>query len=163
MMDSKICLLAFVLIFVSIGPVCAQSVASQYVDPHNAARREVNVPDLKWDQDLAQFAQNYANSQASKNDCRLTHSDSSYGENLYWTSANSSPPSDAVAAWVDEKKDYFISSNSCNEGKVCGHYTQVVWKSSQRVGCASASCPGGGTFVGCNYDPPGNYVGQKPY
>ncbi|CAI0377934.1 unnamed protein product [Linum tenue] len=32
------------------------------------------------------------------------------------------------------------------------------------IGCAKANCSGGqGTFVICSYNPPGNYVGQKPY
>ncbi|CAN1167523.1 Pathogenesis-related protein 1 [Linum perenne] len=36
--------------------------------------------------------------------------------------------------------------------------------SSSRIGCAKVACSGGrGTFVICNYNPPGNYVGQKPY
>ncbi|CAN1760555.1 Pathogenesis-related protein 1 [Linum perenne] len=40
----------------------------------------------------------------------------------------------------------------------------VIWRSSSRIGCAKAACSGGrGTFVICNYNPPGNYVGQKPY
>jgi len=43
-----------------------------------------------------------------------------------------------------------------------GHYTQVVWKNTVEVGCASKLCPAG-TIVGgmaswytvCNYHPPG--------
>ncbi|KAM2731092.1 hypothetical protein EV2_034798 [Malus domestica] len=69
----------------------------------------------------------------------------------------------AVDLWVAEKADYSYESNSCAAGKVCGHYTQVVWRNSARVGCAKVRCSSGGTFIGCNYDPPGNYVGEKPY
>ncbi|CAB4290778.1 unnamed protein product [Prunus armeniaca] len=70
---------------------------------------------------------------------------------------------DAVDMWLVEKADYNYDSNSCADGKVCGHYTQVVWRNTARVGCAKVRCNSGGTFIGCNYDPPGNYVGQKPY
>jgi len=60
--------------------------------------------------------------------------------------------------------DYTYSTNSCASGKVCGHYTQVVWKNSTKIGCAGVVCSnGGGIIYGCNYDPPGNYSGQKPY
>jgi len=41
--------------------------------------------------------------------------------------------------------------------------TQVVWRNSQQVGCGSANCPGGGKFVVCSYNPPGNFNGQRPY
>ncbi|KAJ1396583.1 Ves allergen [Sesbania bispinosa] len=70
---------------------------------------------------------------------------------------------DAVRLWVNEKADYDYNSNSCASGKQCGHYTQVVWKNTKRVGCAKVRCNNGGTFITCNYDPPGNYVGQRPY
>lgn len=42
----------------------------------------------------------------------------------------------------------------------CGHYTQVVWANTKRVGCAAAECRNGGTFVVCSYDPPGNMDGR---
>ncbi|KAI3435045.1 SCP domain-containing protein [Psidium guajava] len=69
----------------------------------------------------------------------------------------------AVNMWVGEKPYYSYNSNSCAPGKVCGHYTQVVWRNSVRLGCAKARCATGGTLITCNYDPPGNVVGQKPY
>ena len=52
----------------------------------------------------------------------------------------------------------------CAAGKVCGHYTQVVWRDSTAIGCARVDCNnGGGVFITCNYNPPGNYVGRSPY
>ena len=45
----------------------------------------------------------------------------------------------------------------------CGHYTQVIWRNTQRVGCGVAVCPNGAEIWTCNYDPPGNYLGQNPY
>ena len=50
-----------------------------------------------------------------------------------------------------------------------GHFTQVVWKGSNKIGCAYADCPAGGLFdasygpwrlISCMYNPPGNYEGQ---
>jgi hypothetical protein len=52
-----------------------------------------------------------------------------------------------------------------------GHFTQVVWKNTKKVGCAwnTKSCPGNGQAnkmpfykMVCEYDPPGNYAGQFP-
>ncbi len=61
-----------------------------------------------------------------------------------------------------------LSSNSCAAGKQCGHYTQLVWRDTERVGCGVANCNnvdgfGAGNLWVCNYDPPGNYVGERPY
>ncbi|RIL07002.1 MAG: hypothetical protein DCC71_04625 [Proteobacteria bacterium] len=47
---------------------------------------------------------------------------------------------------------------------VCGHYTRVVWATTELVGCGIASCPGlaFGNSVICNYGPGGN-TGGRPY
>ena len=85
-----------------------------------------------------------------------------YGENLYW-SYNKSPDSKMVVdAWGSEIKDYDYATNTCNPNKVCGHYTQVVWRDTKEVGCGVAYCGKEQVWV-CNYSPPGNFVGQKPY
>ena len=39
-----------------------------------------------------------------------------------------------------------------------GHFTQVVWAATERVGCGVAQCNGMDVWV-CNYDPPGNLEG----
>ena len=109
---------------------------------------------------MASYAKQYANRQVG--DCDLVHSGGPYGENLAWSSADV-PGVDAVKWWVDEKADYDYNSNSCVAGKVCGHYSQVVWRNSVRVGCAKVQCNDNkGTLIGCNYDPPGNYYGERP-
>jgi pathogenesis-related protein 1 len=146
----------------AIAAVNAQSDA--YLTPHNAARQAVgaNIPDLSWDTGLESYASQYAQKQATQNNCQLVHSGGPYGENIYWSSG-ASTPGDAVQAWVNEKQWYDYATNTCQANQQCGHYTQIVWRNTQRVGCGSASCTGGATFVVCSYDPPGNYVGQWPY
>ncbi|KAJ6759314.1 hypothetical protein OIU74_025899 [Salix koriyanagi] len=55
-------------------------------------------------------------------------------------------------------------SNGTLWDEECGHYTQIVWRETKRIGCARVDCFGGrGVFMTCNYDPPGNYIGEKPY
>lgn len=79
-------------------------------------------------------------------------------------------PAWVVGQWGSEWADYRYASNSCGAGRVCGHYTQLVWRATTHVGCARATCnspfgaqyPTWDYFV-CNYEPPGNYTGQKPY
>jgi pathogenesis-related protein 1 len=95
-------------------------------------------------------------------DCNLVHSQGgSYGENLEGSTGDLSVV-DAVKLWVDEKASYDYNSNTYAAGAVCGHYTQVVWRDSVRLGCAKVQCNNGGKFIGCNYDPPGNVIGQRP-
>ena len=48
---------------------------------------------------------------------------------------------------------------------MCGHYTQVVWRNTTKIGCAIYTCPGFqyGSTVVCDYGPGGNIGGQSPY
>ena len=81
-------------------------------------------------------------------------------------------PTFVVTGWGAEYVDYSWVTNTCAAGKVCGHYTQVVWRTTTKVGCAMATCsvnsPWGAAFPTwdffvCDYEPPGNWVGEKPY
>jgi uncharacterized protein YkwD len=134
---------------------------------HNAARANVTpaaspaIPPLVWSSDLAAVAQSWADG------CKFGHSGGAYGENIYATSGTATP-NDVVAAWIAESAQYDYAANACSG--ICGHYTQVVWRASARLGCGVANCSSGSPFGGgawqlwvCNYDPPGNYVGEKPY
>ncbi|KAI9120338.1 hypothetical protein K1719_007371 [Acacia pycnantha] len=138
----------------------AQDSPQDYVNAHNAARSQVGVGPISWDKKLASYARNYLS--RFSNSCQMVHSRGPYGENL----AKATPDLTGTAAvnlWVGEKKFYNHDSNSCNGGE-CRHYTQVVWRNSVRVGCAKVKCDNnGGTLVSCNYDPRGNYIGQRPY
>ncbi|XP_006343540.1 pathogenesis-related protein PR-1-like [Solanum tuberosum] len=139
--------------------------AIQFLFHHNLVRATKMELPLTWDSNLENYAKWWASSR--REDCRLMHSfEEGYfklGENIYWGSGNTWTPTDAVNAWADEKKYYDYASNSCVEGQLCGHYTQIVWKSTRKVGCARVICDSGDVFMTCNYFPPGNYIGEKPY
>lgn len=133
------------------------------VAAHNAWRKKVGVPNLTWSSTLASVAQKWANTLKSTNNCAMKHSGNvNYGENLYWASGFTPTTQQVVDAWGNEVKDYTYATNKCATGKVCGHYTQVVWKDTTKVGCGKATCGTDQVWV-CNYDPPGNWIGQKPY
>jgi uncharacterized protein YkwD len=138
-------------------------------EAHNAARAAVQptaspaIPPLTWSPDLAAVAKAYAEK------CVFEHSQGQYGENLYATTGGGNPQA-VVDAWVSEAKDYDYATDTCASGAMCGHYTQVVWRDSERVGCGMAFCDTGSPWGSgswehwvCEYDPPGNWVGQKPY
>ena len=98
-----------------------------------------------------------------KGDCELVHSHSGHGENLFWGSGKQWEIADAVGRWVAENSAYDYEKNACLHNKACGHYTQMVWKETKRVGCAKTACDSGDMFIVCQYDPPGNYIGERPY
>ena len=156
--------LAFAAIVVAT-PCAAQNSPQDYVDLHNAARADVGVGPVSWDDNVAAFAQSYAAQR--QGDCALEHSGggpNGYGENLFWGSPGADwSASDAVNSWVSEKQFYDHDTNSCAADQVCGHYTQVVWRASTAIGCARAVCNNGGVFITCSYKPAGNVRGQSPY
>lgn len=133
----------------------------QFTLPQNFARFKVGELPLVWDWKLESYAQWWAAQR--KVDCNMTHSHGPYGENIFWGSGQSWTPLDAVRFWVDEKQYYSYDTNDCEVGQMCGHYTQVVWRDSRNIGCARVVCDNGDVFMTCNYDPPGNYIGEKPY
>ena len=140
------------------------SFKDSFLGPHNQARARLGIAPLRWDDTLASYAQSYARQDAAQRQCKLVHSGGPYGENLFWGSGRAYGGQDAVGAWVAESSNYNYASNTCAPNAMCGHYTQVVWRGSTAVGCAVQACPdGSSTFIICSYNPPGNYIGQKPY
>ncbi|KAK8550606.1 hypothetical protein V6N13_119123 [Hibiscus sabdariffa] len=141
--------------------IASNGAIQQYLIPHNKLRAELRLPPLRWSKKLANFASWWAHKR--QGDCGLIHSNSDYGENLFWGSGKYWKPRDAVAAWAAEKGNYNYKTNSCRNNKQCLHYTQMIWRNSLKVGCAKVVCRSGDTLISCNYDPHGNVVGQKPF
>ncbi|KAJ0724417.1 putative CAP domain-containing protein [Helianthus annuus] len=138
------------------------NVITQFLTIQNKARAALRMPPLVWDAGLARYANLY--SRQRRQDCLLKHSNGPFGENIFWGSGYGWTPAQAAMAWVGEQRWYRYGSNSCSGGRECGHYTQIVWRKTKRIGCARVTCFGGrGVFMTCNYFPPGNYIGEKPY
>ncbi|XP_013407806.1 pathogenesis-related protein 1A1-like [Lingula anatina] len=126
----------------------------QMLDRHNLRRSLVSpsaalMTRMMWDDELA------ASSQAWADSCNMGHSNTGgkYGENLFGSSYPPGPYK-AVDAWDEEKQWYTLSSNTCNPppGKSCGHYTQVVWAASTKLGCGMKKCTSW-YYVVCRYSP----------
>ena len=96
-----------------------------------------------------------------------------YGEKLKWAGARRSrsgrrflqqvTPTEVVDEWADERQWYDYDTDRCQTGQECSHYTQVVWAKTREVGCRQAVCTDKSQVWVCNYSPPGNIVGEKPY
>jgi pathogenesis-related protein 1 len=149
---------------------------------HNEAREALGLPDLTWSPEIAEFAQQWSDSLAEDQCGAIQHRDQrTYGENIAMSGStregDTFTPEDAVAGWVAEVACWEFGtingSEQCDTACVqdlnsngCGHYTQVVWRNTERVGCGYSTCVAQGfnfqVWV-CNYDPPGNFIGQEPY
>lgn len=132
---------------------------------HNKYRQEVGVPALKWSDTVATAAQKWANQLASTG--QFQHSGSaSYGENLWMGTAGAFSFTQMVDSWGSEKKFFvagtFPNVSSSGKWQDVGHYTQVIWRNTTEVGCGLATA-GGKDYLVCQYNPKGNYIGQKVY
>ncbi len=145
---------------------------AQMLAAHNRWRASAGVTPLRWSPALARRAQSWA-SRLAREGCDMRHSRApDVGENIFYASARRSggrrqiqaiTPRTVVDAWARERADYSHARNRCAPGKVCGHYTQVVWSGTREVGCGQAVCADMGQIWVCNYQPPGNIVGRRPY
>ncbi len=133
---------------------------------HNVERRLVGVPDLVWSEQLAADADRWARNLAARgvmeHDTQRT-----YGENLWLNTIDRRTVGSMIGGWSIEKNIYIVGSRHPNVSRTghwkdVGHYTQMVWSSTTKVGCAIAR----GTqkdFLVCRYDPIGNWRGQMAY
>lgn len=154
---------------------------------HNQVRGTVSpaaakMARLVWDPALATVAQNWADQcnwshNANRNAAyaSLSSNTGQVGENIFVTTGSRASAltgaGSAMTLWAAEKIDYTFATNSCAPGAVCGHYTQIAWANTRRVGCAVTQCPtmaglpgfNNAQFVVCDYNPAGNFIGQSPY
>ena len=128
---------------------------------HNAWRAQYEMSPLVWDKGVAAVAQTWAERLAAAGIFEHRQG-GSYGENIWSGTAGKFPIASVVDRWGNERDDYDMNSNTCAEGKVCGHFTQVVWWNTTNLGCGKATGADGNDVLVCNYDPAGNFKKQSP-
>ena len=128
--------------------------ARQALATHNQLRAQHNAPALTWDDTLAAYAARYASH------CNFKHSGGPYGENL---AAGYPSLNTGVQVWHAEKAYY--NPNNPGISMRTGHYTQMIWKSTKKLGCAYVACNGKqgtpGNFLVCEYSPAGNILSRE--
>jgi uncharacterized protein YkwD len=118
------------------------------------------APYLTWERALAIEAQRYASlcRRDPSNPSRFAHSgNKATGENLAWGTGLTGIQ--AVDLWYNEKSKYDFKRPGFYSNT--GHFTQVVWKGTTRIGCGLATC-GAVRLLVCRYWRPGNIAGQFP-
>ena len=161
------------ILVVTAGTACAQwrhfgeerpastpsALSRNIVAAHNLVRAHVEAPPLVWSGRLAALAQDWANTLLARKQF-FHRPNGTHGENLFEITGAAASPTQVVNEWAVESRNYNYNTNGCRG--VCGHYTQIVWRDTKEVGCAVARGGGREIWV-CNYDPPGNWVGKRPY
>lgn len=138
------------------------SFAQTMLNMHNADRAKHSAPPLTWSPTLASAAASWAAK------CKWQHTPNNpYGQNIAAGTAANFGASDACTMWYDEIAKYNFAQGLYSDAT--GHFTQMVWKGSRQLGCAVQVCTaqqmglgstGSARYVVCNYDPPGNVIGQ---
>lgn len=156
--------------------------AQRVIDHHNIHRANNSAGTVTWDNNLAEIALQIANS------CNYAHN-TQQGGGGYGQNIAAGAPADNITSVISdlfyngEINNYNglygqatpdnINDDTAFDGY--GHYTQIVWKGTNAVGCATVDCTGKGNgpqglgnvgsdvppfFTVCNYSPPGNYLGD---
>ena len=148
------------------APCTAADFPARILAAHNAERGRVGMPPLVWDPLLGSGAALYAQQMAMTG--LFQHSNRQarrgIGENLWMGTHGAFSVEAMVGGWSSEKR-YFVPgvfpnvSSSGNWADVA-HYTQMIWPSTQRIGCAIAATPRVDYLV-CRYATAGNIDGRR--
>lgn len=129
---------------------------------HNKYRAGQGLSPLRWSDALAASAQRWADHLASIG--RLEHSGS--GQNLAMAASGSQSLTQLVDLWGSERVYFrngsFPAISTTGNWLNVGHYTQIVWRSTSEVGCGFGRRNGNDVLV-CNYNPPGNVMGERAF
>jgi uncharacterized protein YkwD len=133
---------------------------------HNLERDRAGVARLRWSNKLAQDANAWAVLLAHKG--RLEHASGDErrgtGENLWIGSAGYYTAEDMIGGFLAERQKFrpgtFPQVSRTGNWADVGHYTQLIWPSTQEVGCAVAKGEANDVLV-CRYAPAGNMIGGK--
>ncbi|XP_063717266.1 uncharacterized protein LOC134844492 [Symsagittifera roscoffensis] len=144
------------------------------LDKHNLHRGNAGLPLLTWNFALATAAQAHTDI-LTQSGCHLKHSTGDFrslgqGENLWMTSQKGLTAYklgfSAAKGWYGEIDRYKYPKNptdswsSCVDWKKVGHFTQMMWSTTTKIGCGRGTCSNGKTIVTCHYLAHGNINGQ---
>ena len=164
---------ALLAVTVAAPAAAASNAASEFparvLAVHNMARAQAGVAPLAWDPALGDAAASYAVQLALTNSFQHSdrHARPGIGENLWMGTRGAFSYEAMVGRWASERRDFmpgiFPAVSRSGNWENVGHYTQMVWPSTTRVGCAVAS-NARNEFLVCRYSPAGNVDGRPvPY
>ncbi|MEA1071543.1 CAP domain-containing protein [Sphingomonas sp. LY160] len=132
---------------------------------HNDARSAVGAAALVWDPALAADATVYAAEMART---RVFRHDPRperrrlQGENIWMGTRTGFSYATMIGQMINERRDFragaFPNVSRTGKWSDVGHYTQVIWPTTTRVGCGTAA-NATDDFLVCRYSPRGNMPG----
>lgn len=159
---------------VSAAPAFAQplypnALAQRILAAHNRERALVGAAPLQWDPALAAHAASYGPVLAATR--ALVHSPRASRpgerENLARAWHGTMSPEQLVGIWSSERAllapgtSVFPAMSRTGRWEDIAHYTQMVWPTTTRVGCAIYSVDW--DYLICRYSPPGNIDGKPVF
>lgn len=149
----------------SAAPMDPREFPSRIVNAHNYERARAGVPPVVWDNALGTAAAQYAAQMAYTG--RFEHSDRrarrGVGENLWMGTRGAYSVETMIGNWASERRNFvpgaFPAVSRTGNWMDVAHYTQVIWPTTQRIGCALAS-NGRTDYLVCRYAPAGNIDGR---
>lgn len=147
------------------------------LEQHNKYRKLHTVANLTLDEELIQIAQDHSETLANNDDKTYIASSGNknknkeiLGENIFscgnllktqpacYNEESTKPVDD----WYGEISEYNYDDPGFTIGSF--HFTQVIWKSTTKVGCGASIRKDGVTYkVVCNYYPAGNLLSKASY
>lgn len=132
----------------------------EFLKLHNDERKKLGIEPLEWDEELTKQCEIYANKLIKIG--TLMHDNlNGVGENLFWGSSSSPNQyklKNGALSWLVEKQ-YFKSNKYTPQ---TGHYTQMIWRNTKKVG-AFIIYNGTECYIVARYYPAGNYLNEKVY
>jgi hypothetical protein len=141
------------------------SLAARMLAVHNDARDEAGLARLRWNDDLAKGAMTWAQTISRDGNMRHSPRDSreNVGENLWMGTADFFTLEHMIEVMVEEKRDFrpgtFPEVSRTGRWEDVAHYTQIIWPTTEEVGCALSTANGRDALV-CRYWPTGNIIGR---
>ncbi|KAL8996180.1 MAG: hypothetical protein Q9169_004246 [Polycauliona sp. 2 TL-2023] len=171
------------------GEVGTEGYKSAVLEHHNIHRSNHSADPLQWDDTLASYAEQVAKKCVYDHD--RTPGGGGYGQNIAAGTPATQVAKILTNAFYNDEIEaypgYDSDSPDMTNFHVWGHFSQMVWSDTTKVGCYSYNCNPAGkveldcdpstgasylgktgcgnggmypVFTVCNYSPPGNYAGQ---
>ena len=149
-----------------VAPVSGQQVVARILAVHNQARAAAGVAPLVWDPALEAGAAAYARQLAASGVLRHSNRQArrGIGENLWMGSRGYWPVETMVGSWTAERRFFragiFPAVSRNGNWADVGHYSQMIWPTTTRIGCAIGTSARWDALV-CRYSPAGNIDNRR--